>query len=632
MNLIFQRIIISIAIFFTSLFIINSVIKISLILEVQSPRHDDFYQVFYDTGNGFNKRESALKYVRATDKLETISFGLPVRLISHLRIDPGTGKGNIFIKSISLHSVFSEHHWAAADIIAKFKPSSQINRYTKQGNLVAIESLGNNPFLVTPSPLSEAVNTLSLETILCRLILSICTFLLSLWFFFSPASTSFILKLTSFTKRSPYRALSVLLFIAFGLILYMAIVSSYNAHPDEYLHINAGKYYFQHWLPPKVGEPDTADSYAKKYGVSYLNELDIVYFIAAKFSNILDNLHGNRCITLRLFNVFLFLLLAVLSVLCTKNRQFFFVLLLTPQVWYVFSYFNGDAFPLFLSIILAYQLVTPKSLFHKYANSRSWHYLITGGFSTAVLLGLLLISKRNYYIFVLFVLFVLAWNIIKAHGDDRKRIIMKYALVVTIAFSIMAARYTCDLAINSFDKSAKITAYAEANADPKYKPSVATTSASFWGLRLKDKGFSYPDIFSKFDWHKISFKSFFGVYGWMNILASAWYYHWVWILTLSFISFITWCIFTKSDRENRHFAILAAAFIFGVIFISSLHSWINDFQAQGRYLFPLIGMFAVLAHKNKGHLNPLVMSWFIGLFFLMSLYSFVFVALARIPK
>ena len=60
---------------------------------------------------------------------------------------------------------------------------------------------------------------------------------------------------------------STLLWGAVALALTMAVVSAINyvperwsGPPDEYLHRAAARYYIDHWLPPRVGEPATLDS------------------------------------------------------------------------------------------------------------------------------------------------------------------------------------------------------------------------------------------------------------------------------------------------------------------------------------------------------------------------------------
>src|SRR5687767_3807883 len=62
----------------------------------------------------------------------------------------------------------------------------------------------------------------------------------------------------------------------------MAVISPYNAHPDELQHFEAAKYYKDHILPPEIGDPSVAASYSV-WGISYLNYQWVEYFLAGKF-------------------------------------------------------------------------------------------------------------------------------------------------------------------------------------------------------------------------------------------------------------------------------------------------------------------------------------------------------------
>ena len=54
--------------------------------------------------------------------------------------------------------------------------------------------------------------------------------------------------------------------------------------PTSTAHRASARYYVDHWLPPKVGDPATLDSYSRDYGFSYINDTDPVYLFAGKFA------------------------------------------------------------------------------------------------------------------------------------------------------------------------------------------------------------------------------------------------------------------------------------------------------------------------------------------------------------
>jgi hypothetical protein len=168
------------------------------------------------------------------------------------------------------------------------------------------------------------------------------------------------LKASRFITR--YHAFTGFFMIALGLCLTMALISStaFRLHPDELDHVSAARFYFDNWLPPAAADPRTLDSYSN-YGMSYLNEWDIVYLLAGKFAMLIHPLVANEVLELRFFNVFLFMTIAWIALIRREEILVFVVLLTSSQIWYVFSYFNGDAFPMFLSLLTAYEITSNRS-------------------------------------------------------------------------------------------------------------------------------------------------------------------------------------------------------------------------------------------------------------------------------
>src|SRR5262249_16704993 len=161
-----------------------------------------------------------------------------------------------------------------------------------------------------------------------------------------------------------------------------------------YQHRAAARYYIDHWLPPKAGDPATLDTYSN-YGLSYLNETDFPYLFAGKFAALLAPVVSND-LAFRLFDV---VLLAILPPFCRMGPAAFLIfspLLLSPQIWYIFSYFNGDAFALFLAVLIAYQVAAPGSQFNANLDSPGLRRNISGAVVLGLLIGLLALSKKNY--------------------------------------------------------------------------------------------------------------------------------------------------------------------------------------------------------------------------------------------
>ena len=420
------------------------------------------------------------------------------------------------------------------------------------------------------------------------------------------------------------RAIPLILALILGLIIIMAVTSGFNKHPDEKHHFDAAMYYVNHWLPPQVGAPETAASYSK-YGYSYLNELDLFYFLSAKFAGLLSPIMAKKFLALRFFNVFLFFLLVLYCLANPESRLIFLGVLITPQVWYIFSYINNDAISLFISLIITGELIAPHSFFQRSLKAANRPRLFGGIIFLGLLLGLLFLCKRNYYIYILFLFFLMAWQIWQNRGPSRKPQLRRYLAVVGLGLAVFLLRYGYDVSINGWQKTSQMTAYAEKMAAPQYKPSVG----SYYGLHLRAKGLKYSELFSKWEWNKITFRSFFGVYDYMLIFSSSRYYRLVSDVITLFLIFLAASILVYGKMADRIFMVIVASFMAAAIFLSTLHSWINDFQAQGRYLFPMVGMLGALLFQSQKLLNKGLLALLTMVLLGLAAYSFIFTGLSR---
>lgn len=412
----------------------------------------------------------------------------------------------------------------------------------------------------------------------------------------------------------------------------MAFSSAYKAHPDEKDHVGAGQYYMQYWDPPKVGDPRAMGAYSN-YGVSYLNQLDAVYFIAGKFARLVKPLAGPDYLCLRLFNVALFALLAFLGWrLRGRNRVVFLPLFISPQAWYVFSYFNGDALPLALTFVVAFLLAR----ILEDAGSAPPRLACPGLgrlLGLGLTLGLLAISKQNYYVFLVF--FLCLWLVMAWFGGTERPVSLRPAvLALSLAVAVFAVRYGANVWIERHQAPDVADKVAERIAPQEFKPSVLEKGGGFWGARMRSKGVTLVQMFTgEWKWHIFTFRSAFGKYGAMDIEAPLIFYRYIgWMLDA--FAAVLFIALLRGGREARAGAGLLALFVFLTVFQSLWHSWTNDFQAQGRYLFPILGMAACALARFEdrlGRLGPALWAVGIGMWG-MSMWSFVAVGLAKIPR
>ncbi len=411
----------------------------------------------------------------------------------------------------------------------------------------------------------------------------------------------------------------------------MALSSAYKAHPDEKDHVGAGRYYMEYWDPPAVGDERAKGAYSN-YGVSYLNQLDSVYFFAGKFARLVKPLVGEDYLALRLFNVALFVwLMAMCWRLRGERRLAFLPFFLTPQAWYVFCYFNGDAMPLALSFAVVFLVSRLLELGESAApqpGKAGW--LLWG---LGLTLGLLLVSKQNYYVFIAYALSF--WVLTALGGNVLPRVPVKsLVMVAVLAAAVFGARYGVNAWAVRHQAPDVVAKVAEKMAAPEFKPSATQKGEGFWGARMRARGVTLTEMFTgEWKWHVFTFRSAFGKYGAMDIEAPLLFYRWFGRTEALFLLLLV-APLAMRGWDTRAGLVLWTAFAVLTVGQSLWHSWNNDFQAQGRYLFPILAMTGCLLARFRNRLGRFELPvWATGaLLWGMSLWSFVAVGLSRIPR
>jgi len=443
----------------------------------------------------------------------------------------------------------------------------------------------------------------------------------------------------------PHSVLRILVVVSFLLILTMACVSRFDRHPDEIHHFLAAKYYTSHFAPPEIGDPSVRDSYSV-WGLSYLNYQWIEYFLAGKFMVAVSPVVDDPVLAARLFNGFLFFGLALWLITRAREHPEGLVLacflIISPQIWYIFSYVNSDGFALFISLLLAFQIASPGSLTNKFLTAESFKWAPGTLFGT--LIGLLLIAKTNYWAFLVFVAIWLA----SAFPVNRTTL-RRFAFAGVIALSVLAFRVALDFYSSgetnfagaayltyisgNFEKDQnRLLAYQEEIAETPFKPSTIDNDLgnTYPGLKLRAKGVTFVQMFTEMRWLQISFESFTGVYGYMDTVSPKLYSRVMALIYLGFGLFLAGSAIFSRDRKSL---VQLAALVFScllTIFVSAFVSWNYAFQPQGRYLFPIIPMIGIFVCANRRHLNGLAVHIFVFGAFLLSVYSFVFVGLREV--
>jgi len=188
-----------------------------VILQIVSPEKSDIYQLFYDTGTGFNETESVRYAVDQGEGIKDVIFSLPVSLgqVNSIRIDPGSQPTLIKVKSIKLVSDGKEYHWNATEILQNFRPAMYIDNFSEKESLLYINSTGIDPAFVS----SVNFNTLFED----NLIIPIQLFVYLLVAVISVISFIFLSKTLHIAKTKMNGTLSKIFVTSFAAIIFTVL-------------------------------------------------------------------------------------------------------------------------------------------------------------------------------------------------------------------------------------------------------------------------------------------------------------------------------------------------------------------------------------------------------------------------
>jgi hypothetical protein len=207
--------------------------------------------------------------------------------------------------------------------------------------------------------------------------------------------------------------------------------------------------------------------------------------------------------------------------------------------------------------------------------------------------------------------------------------------VAIVATALAAARYYADERVNTTleRKQQALIQLQEKFAKPEYKPSTvyAYKPNSYYGIELRERGTPLGALLvAPWSWPGKTFASATGIYGWLQWGPPQAYHLLIALAYLALLGSYGWGVWRSRSLDRAVESGLVVAFAALTVAISLYHSWAHDFQAQGRYLFPVAAMLAVGLHGVRGQL-PAAARWAVIAAFALSFYSFVFIGLAVVP-
>lgn len=582
---------------------------VKLDVDTGSPAH---FRLYWKSGEDaqFTESQSAHIQIYPDKRFYTAMIG-DLRGATHLRVSPSKNSSLFRVTEVSIYQAGFEPIRFMGGGLKALKPVQGISqlKFDKSG-MVYQPSFWDAYF---EAPLSFIQEPDSNWTHIWRLII-----LLSLALLLARAYPGITRDL---------RYVPVLMVLVLGYISAMSAISRPHAHPDEHAHLQAALYYENHNIPPPACAEDSLHTYTN-YGTSRLNTNELSYYITGKYLQLVDPVPLAYYTKLRIFNLGLFALLTLLAAFRPAARLILSPLLISPQFWYVFSYFNSDAFAIFTSLLIAYQLAAPDTLFKRFIGGTSGRWLTS--FTLLSLLGVfLLLTKKNFYFFALFILgagLVFAW----ANRHTLKRPLLSILGLALVSASAFGSWNYYQESIHGFDRSARVLECREQTAEHEYKPSTPLAEANK-GLSRDKRGDPITELLED-GWAQSVFMSSFGNYSYVSLPASKPYYHLIAIILLCGTAYILTIVIRRGTGVQKW---LLAGFIglFATIIAVTLYkSWTVDYQAQGRYYFALIPMTGALLGWLRTIISHRMISIFILLLFAMGSYSFLAIALTEIRK
>ncbi len=597
------------ALLYTHYYINRAHVEIKIYSPVQT-----YFKIYWASEGEQSYSEEKMARIRINPQQEEYSFFIgDLRKADTLRIDPSGTKGKVTVKEIRISQPgLPDIQISNEEEFAGLRAFGDVKSTTFSSSGWEVFSTGSHPRFQFHLPLEERNLNWAMEMV--RFLLLLFSVLIVLRFF-EP--------LWSDHSYTAYCGIFII-----GLILTMAVISKQYYHPDEIVHVSAARYYADHWLPPDVESPDIRDTYSI-YGFSRLNTLEPSYLLAGKLAAILSPFNLDSTLSYRLFNVLLFSILTFLAFKNTIYRLMFIPLLISPQIWYIFSYMNSDALGLFVAILTGWQVVSNDSSFNRFIEGRRIPMLRILGLG--ILFSLLLLAKKPFYFFILFLLFYFGWRYFFQPYGNLKGTLTRLSIIACIGISCVAVRVTADISVNGWDKGEKMRKMQEVTAHYTYKPSTELTKKHIH-LQMRERGTSLKSFLIKHRWGEKTFRSAVGTYGYMTVAASSSYYNMMRIAGLASLLFVGLSILIRGGWSGNLLfggAIVCSAVL---ITVACHRAWTVDFQAQGRYLFAIVAILGMVLVKTGHVYNKTLLRISVCSMFLLSVYSFIWIALMGIPK
>ena len=270
--------------------------------------------------------------------------------ITRLRIDPMESDGSLIIHEVKISQLgYKPIKFTGSELLRLLQPLQQIDHIESYKQAAKIQLSGRDGQLElklgsVSNPVFPLIHVFNVLLI---------------------ALITFCLRKYINERKLELNYVPWMLFIGFSLSLIMSSITTFNVHPDEKVHLEAVNYYSNHVLPPAIDDPEIEDTFSL-FGRTRLSSYEIFYPVAGYASRLLEPLKTDDLTEARILMLLMFFGILLISIRFTDFRYMALPMLITPQVWYLFSYVNSDGFALFLLTVLAFQIAVRNSQLNQF--------------------------------------------------------------------------------------------------------------------------------------------------------------------------------------------------------------------------------------------------------------------------
>lgn len=411
-------------------------------------------------------------------------------------------------------------------------------------------------------------------------------------------------------KTNKNEQIIAVLFVIYVFILCFswAISTRFNSAPDEKMKYDICEYISENLKLPHGGDESIRDS---KWGISYAFTPILSYMCSVVFMRIFMIFTNNQNILIIAARLVSVLCITGYAIMCIKiaNELFkglykwLFVALVTllPQLVYLGSYINNDSLALLSISIIVYSWILGLK------NNWNWKSCII----MAIGIGICSLSYYNAYGYILcsVIIYILSCIIKKINW---KEFIKKGIVIAVIAFIVAGWWFIRNYILYDGDfLGLNISReYGEMYAIDSLKPSNRLTPSH------KKVSLSYMLI--NMNWLKSTINSFIGQFGYMTLIMNKIIYleykifiliGVIGIVTKAIINLFKNIISKKQiklveETNKKEIVLFNSIMIVNIIIpilLSLYYSYFLDFQAQGRYIMPILipfMYFIVYGFKN----------------------------------